>query len=405
MQKIAALTAHPILDSRGEWTIEVDLVTSDSSRRGSHGAGRRRLKASVPQGKSRGSFEAHYVAPEVAVRNVEKIIAPKLKKFDITRQRDIDSFLKELDGTPLKSHLGANAILGTSIACAKAGAAAKNVPLWKYIGKLSGATPVKKGKELVPRLYVNMVNGGLHAGNNLRLQEYLVIPKAKTLVESVRIAIVLHASLKNYLENIKGKDAVSVGDEGGFAPDFKDALEPFAIIDKAARNTGLHGKIDFGLDAAATDAGLSAAKLTETYKAMVRKFNLFYLEDPLPENDFKGFAALRRELPRHMLVTGDDLTVTNLERMEMAHDAKSVNAMIVKPNQIGTVTEALDAVRKAKEWGWAVVVSHRSGETDDDFIADFAVGVQADGFKLGSPARGERIAKYNRLLEIEVENG
>ncbi len=385
------LTARQILDSRGERTIEVQLVTGN----------RKLVTGSVPQGKSKGSFEAHYVPPEVAVRNVEKIIAPKLKNFDVTRQRDIDSFLIRLDGTPMKSRLGANAILGVSIACVKAGAAVKNVPLWKYIGKLLGGVPAKKSAG--PRPYVNMINGGMHAGNNLRFQEYLVIPKAKTFSEAVWIATELYQSLKIYLEKTKGRSAANLGDEGGFAPDFKDALEPFAILEKVAKSAGLRGKIDFGLDAAATDAGLNVKKFSETYAVMAKKFNLFYLEDPLPENDFKGFAALRQELPRHLLVAGDDLTVTNLERMELAHDSESVNAMIVKPNQIGTVTEAIDAVRKAKEWGWAVVVSHRSGETNDDFIADFAVGVRADGFKLGAPARGERIAKYNRLLEIERE--
>ena len=401
MQKIAALTAHKILDSRGEWTIEVCAKLKSGIS----------VVASVPQGKSKGSFEAHYVAPEVAVRNVEKIIAPKLKNFDVTRQRDIDLFLKKLDGAPLKARLGANAILGASIACAKAGAAVKKTPLWKYIGKLCGSTtltaggtaPLGKEREIHPRLYVNMINGGLHAGNNLRFQEYLVIPKAKNFSEAVGIVEEMYQSLKNYLAGTKGEEAVNLGDEGGFAPDFKDELEPFAVMEKAAKGAGLRGKIDFGLDAAATDSELGAAKLLALYKSMVRKFGLIYLEDPLGENDFRGFATLRKTLPPRLLVAGDDLTVTNLERMEMAYDAGSVNAVIIKPNQIGTVTEALDAVRQAKKWGWAVVVSHRSGETNDDFIADFAVGVRADGFKLGAPARGERIAKYDRLLQIERE--
>jgi enolase len=399
MQKIMSLTAREIWDSRGERTIEVELATS----------GKLRVKAAVPQGKSRGSFEAHYVSPEAAVRNVKKIIAPKLKRFDVTRQRNIDSFLTKLDGTPTKSRLGANAILGVSIACAKAGAAVENIPLWKYIGRLFGSTAqaaggaviVKKEKAAKPRLYINMINGGLHAGNNLRFQEYLVIPKAKNFSEAEEIAADIYQSLKDNLEKNKGKNAVNVGDEGGFAPNFKDALEPFVVIDRVARMVGLRGKIDFGLDAAANDAGINKKELVDLYKSMIKKFGLLYLEDPLPENDFKGFAALRKELPRHVLVAGDDLTVTNLERMEAAHDAGSINALIVKPNQIGTVTESIDAVRKARGWGWKVVVSHRSGETNDDFIADFAVGVRADGFKLGAPARGERIAKYNRLSEIE----
>jgi enolase len=396
---IKNITASQILDSRGEPTIEVRLKLKNGIS----------VAAAVPQGKSKGSFEAHYVSPEAAVRNVKKIIAPKLKRFDVTRQRNIDSLLTELDGTPTKSRLGANAILGVSIACAKAGAAAKNIPLWKYIGRLfgsnaqaaGGAVIVKKEKAAKPRLYINMINGGLHAGNNLRFQEYLVIPKAKNFSEAEEIAADIYQSLKDNLEKNKGKNAVNVGDEGGFAPNFKDALEPFVVIDRVARMVGLRGKIDFGLDAAANDAGINKKELVDLYKSMIKKFGLLYLEDPLPENDFKGFAALRKELPRHVLVAGDDLTVTNLERMEAAHDAGSINALIVKPNQIGTITESIDAVRKARGWGWKVVASHRSGETNDDFIADFAVGVHADGFKLGAPARGERIAKYNRLLEIE----
>ena len=353
----------------------------------------------MPQGKSVGSYEATTFPAAVAVKNIEKFVSPRLKKFDPAKQKEIDEFLIKLDGTATKKRLGANAILAVSIACVKAGAYEADKLLWKHIRNLSG---LNAGKEWqAPRLFVNVINGGLHAGNNLDFQEYLVVPKAKSVKEAVDVILKLYSGLSDYLIKLKGKSAVNVGDEGGFTPNFKDNLEPFYVLDKVARKLRVESKIDFGLDAAASDVSLSASKLNSIYKKLESKFHLFYLEDPFGEDEFGKFAKLKETLGGKVLIAGDDLTTTNLARMEEARNKSSVNAVIVKPNQIGTVTESIEAVKLAYEFGWQVIVSHRSGETNDDFIADFAWGVRALGLKLGAPARGERIAKYNRLLEIE----
>ncbi|MEK7076943.1 MAG: enolase C-terminal domain-like protein [Patescibacteria group bacterium] len=387
---IQSLKARKILDSRGKWTIEVKLITDHQLP----------VTSSVPQGKSTGSYETQYAPPDVAVRNIEKIIAPRLRGKDPTKQKEVDDLLIKLDGTPNKKRLGANATLGASLACARAGALSKNIPLWKHIRHLSGLKISQKQKEAKPRLYINVINGGLHAGNNLDIQEYLVIPKTKNIAEAVEVGTAFYHALGEYLARIKGNTAQNVGDEGGYAPRFKDNIEPFRILKKVAHELHMANKIEYGIDAAASNIKKSKMFLASFYRELKNDFGLFYLEDPFGEDDFYDFAELRKKLG-NTLIAGDDLTTTSTMRMERAREAKSVNAVIIKPNQIGTVSEALAAVRFARENGWAVVASHRSGETNDDFIADFAYGVAADGLKLGAPARGERIAKYNRLLEIE----
>lgn len=395
--KIKNIIAQEILDSRGEWTVEVQLITDNKQL----------ITASVPRGKSTGSHEAHAVSAEQAVKNIQKTISPRLKKKNLLKQGEIDEFLIKLDGTPTKRRLGANAILGVSMVVARAGALAKKLPLWKHLRALSGFAVPKKA---FPRFYMNVINGGLHAGNNLDFQEYLVIPKTKTISESVHVGTTFYHALGKYLSKTPsfakataGKKGVSlsVGDEGGYAPNFRNNLEPFAIMKKVAKICGFEKKIDFGMDAAASDVKMPRTKLFSLYKSMRRNFNLFYLEDPFPEEAFDAFTKLRVALGTKILIAGDDLTTTNISRMHLAHSRGSVNSVIIKPNQIGTVSEALHAVQLARKYGWTVVASHRSGETNDDFIADFAYGVGADGLKLGAPARGERIAKYNRLLEIE----
>ena len=408
--KIKSLRARKILDSRGKWTVEVALETKDGVR----------VVASAPQGKSTGSSEARALPAVQAVKNVNKLIAPWLRRKDFKDQAALDVFLCELDGTVSKSKLGANAILPVSIAYARAAAAEKKMPLWKYIralmpssakaedprfqilGLKSTGSRLRGNDFAHPRLFINVVNGGLHAGNNLDFQEYLIIPKCRTIAESVDVGVKLYQELGATLEKMKGKSAANLGDEGGFAPNFKNNSEPFQILKSVAKKLHLESKIDFGLDAAATDIKRTGdRKLAEAYVKLVRDYKLMYIEDPFSEKDFLAFAALNMHFKGKMWITGDDLTTTNVRNMKKAHAEESVNAIIIKPNQIGTVTEALAAVRLAREYGWAVVASHRSGETDDDFIADFAYGVRAEGLKLGAPARGERIAKYNRLLEIE----
>lgn len=392
--KIKSLVAHMILDSRGEWTVEVVLETKDGVR----------AVASAPQGKSTGSSEARALPVDQAVRNVNKRIAPRARRKDFKDQIALDIFLCELDGTPSKAKLGANATLPVSIAYARAMAQRKKMPLWKYIRGQAGKGAVAKSTLVHPRLFINVVNGGLHAGNNLDLQEYLIIPKCRTIAEAVDVGATFYHALGVELERIKGENAINLGDEGGFAPNFKNNVEPFRIMRSVAKKLHLENKIDFGVDAAATNIKkISDKNLAQMYLKLVRDYGLVYIEDAFNEKDFLAFAALNLHFKGKIWIAGDDLTTTNVRNMKKAHAEESVNAVIIKPNQIGTVTEALSAVRLARKYGWAVIASHRSGETNDDFIADFAYGIRADGLKLGAPARGERIAKYNRLLQIESE--
>lgn len=393
--KIKSLSARQILDSRGQWTVEVSLETKEGIR----------ATASVPQGKSTGSSEARALPAKQAVRNVNERIAPKIKRGDFKDQTSLDVFLCRLDGTPSKEKLGANAILPVSIAYARIAALAKHVPLWRFIRANMRGDLAIKGHLACPRLFINVINGGLHAGNNLNFQEYLIIPRCRTIAESVDVGVKLYHALGDALEKVKGKNAVNLGDEGGFAPNFKDDTEPFHILRSVANKLHLEKKIDFGMDAAASDiAKMSDKKMAGIYVKLVRDYGLIYIEDPFSEKDFLAFAALNLHFKDRVWIAGDDLTTTNVHNIRKAHAEESLNAVIIKPNQIGTVTEAYDAVRLARKYRWEIVVSHRSGETDDDFIADFAYGVGADGLKLGAPARGERIAKYNRLLQIETED-
>jgi len=388
MSKIAETKVRKILDSRGEWTLEVAVVTDSGLP----------AVVSVPRGKSRGKYEAASVSVDEAVRNIEEVIAPALKGFDPKDQQKIDRRLIELDGTANKSGLGGNAVLGVSLACARAAAVSQQIPVWRHIRELINL-PAPTGP---PRLFINVINGGLHAGNNLDFQEYLIIPKVSTMTEAVRLGDLAYISLRDFLVENFGKSASLLGDEGGFAPEFRDNLEPFEILERSAADAGLLGKLDFGLDAAASNIQKDPEELKSIYQELRARHNLWYLEDPFGENEFDKFADLLKDWPSG-LICGDDLTVTNVERMKTAVEHHSINSIIIKPNQIGTLTETLTAVRQAREYGWKVIVSHRSGETDDDFIADLAYGVGADGFKLGAPARGERVAKFNRLLAIEQE--
>jgi enolase len=405
--KISSLSARPILNSRGQWTVEVSLTLQNGIR----------ATASVPQGKSTGATEAHALSAVAAVRNINTTIATRIIHKDFLDQAAVDEFLVRLDGTSSKSRLGANAILAVSIAFLRAAARTKKLPLWKHIRDVYGIWVDPTATALHPRLFMNVVNGGLHAGNNLHFQEYLIIPKTRTFRESIDIGTAIYHALGTALVRVKGPGASNLGDEGGFAPNFKNDLEPFEMLHAVAKKLKLDKKIDFGIDAAATDIkGLTRMQLGNTYKKLVKEYAPLYIEDPFGENDFKNFAAFMaaniaasgtrgaKSGTAKLWIAGDDLTTTNTDRMELAHAKKSVNAVIIKPNQIGTITETLNAVRLAREYRWAVVVSHRSGETNDDFIADFAYGVAAEGFKLGAPARGERVAKYNRLLEIEAGN-
>src|SRR3989344_3728036 len=330
MSTLVSLFAKPILDSRGEWTLEVTATDNEG----------RSARASVPQGKSAGSHEAVVLAPVLAARNVVKRILPALRGRDVAAQREMDEKMCELDGTVEKRNLGGNATLAVSVAVARLAAAAAGTPLWKYFGTLMERD---EHEVLFPRLLVNVINGGLHAGNNLPFQEYLLITKATAPKESVAQAVHVYQTLRSTLIERAGPKAANLGDEGGFATDFDDPAEPFTVIAEVLASLG--ERADFGLDAAATNIARPAEELAAYYTKMAKTYPFVYLEDPFGEEDFKNFAKLRVALGEQTVVVGDDLTVTNAARMREAKEANAMNGIIIKPNQIGTLTEALEAVR------------------------------------------------------------
>jgi enolase len=395
MSRIAFLNARTIADSRGDLTIEV-IVELESGAR---------AIASVPQGKSRGRAEAFLLETAKAVENVNQLIASAIQGKDFKNQQALDKFLIALDGTSNKSKLGANACLGVSLAFARASAISRGIPLWQYIrGLVTDKSNMTNGSDRTdrtyktPRLLVNIIGGGLHAKNNLDFQEYLIIPKTSNVKEAFETAEVIYENVNNHLKSKFG--SVLFADEGNFAPNLADNEEPFLIIKEAARAANLSDKIDFGLDAAASNVRMKSNELFNWYYDMKKKYNLLYLEDPFSEEDFENFSELLDKIGDNTIIAGDDLTVTNLQRMERAREQKSINGVIIKPNQIGTLTETIEAVKKAKELGWAVIVSHRSGETNDSFIADLAYGVGADGLKAGAPLAPGRSVKYKRLINL-----
>ena len=393
---IENVIARPILNSRGEWTIEVILRSGELV-----------ATASVPQGESRGAHEAVSLSAELVVKNILEIIAPAMVGQKLGDQNSLDNQLRELDGTATKERLGGNAILGVSMAYARLSARATNLPLWQYLRQLTATPSVKDVQPSVlsivpPRLLSLMIEGGLHAPGASPFQEYLVLPRVTTIIESVNVVTKLYRALREIVSDRFGPSATRLGDEGAFAPPTADPLIPFALIMEAARVADLENEFDLGLDVAADNVSLSPKELNIFYDQARANYPLRYLEDPFKENELDNFATLLAKFDKEVLITGDDLTVTNVGRMKLAQAKKSINAMIIKPNQIGTVTETLEAVKLAREYGWKVIVSHRGQETNDDFIADLAWGIGADGIKLGAPARGERVAKYNRLLEIEA---
>ena len=410
MGRIVNVHARQILDSRGNPTIEVDLLTNDLTIH----------TASVPSGASTGKHEAvelrdgtkRYLGNGVskAVRNVNKKISVLVINLDCSRQKEIDSLMIEKDNTDNKSKFGANAMLGVSLASARAGAESKNKQLFEYLNYL---LPVKKTM-IMPKAFFNVINGGMHAGNVLPFQEFMISPRAKSFRESLRIGTEVYHHLKFVIEKKYGKNATNVGDEGGFAPPIRKAEEALDLLIIAIRRAGYSGKVDIAIDCAASDfynkgfyytpKKMTKTKLVDYYIELVKKYPIISIEDPFDEEDFLAFAELRKKIAEKKLnvqVVGDDLTVTNVERIEEAIKEKSCNCLLLKVNQIGTLTEALEAVKIAYNNSWQVMVSHRSGETGDTFIADLAVGIGCGQIKAGAPCRGERTAKYNRLLRIE----
>ena len=414
--KIKRIKAREILDSRGNPTIEVELETDFGIFRGS-----------VPSGASKGKYEARelrdggkrYNGMGVlkAVKNVNEIIGPKLIGKDSTNQKEIDEILINLDGTEDKSKLGANAICGVSMSVCQAGASSQNLPLYKYIARIySGQTPVKN---TIPRACFNIINGGAHAGNDLDFQEFMIVPHTRpqggysSFSDNLRVASEIYHQLKEILEKKFGQLAANLGDEGGFAPPIRFPQEAIELILEAAKK--LNYEIKIILDVAASQffkngkyrmkiGVFSREGLMRYYEKLIKNYPILGLEDPFAEDDLEAWQIANGKLQMaNLLIVGDDLTVTNPRRIKMAKEKETCNSIILKINQIGTVTEALEAAKLAKEFGWKTIVSHRSGETNDDFISDLAVGIGADFIKTGAPARGERIAKYNRLLKIEEE--
>lgn len=415
MAKIKEVKATEILDSRGNPTVEVIVFLHD----GSIGI------ADCPSGASVGTYEAlelrdhdenrfRGLGVRKAIENIEKIIAPALIDQEATHQSEIDRLMLELDGTQNKGRLGANATLPVSMAVCKAAAKSSVLPLFLYIREFikNDNTPLR-----VPTPLFNVLNGGKHAGSNVDFQEFIVTPaSSKPFQQGLELGVSVYMMLKDIL--LQNNLTALIGDEGGYAPSVASNADALSLIKQAIDATTFRFGYDIflGLDVAANsffqdgsyhikdkNMSLSSKDLVSYYVELFKTYPILYLEDPLAEDDWDGWINLSQKIPKDTLIVGDDLTVTNPYRLQMALDKKVITGVVVKPNQIGTVIESLAVVGVAREAGLKIIVSHRSGETNDDFIADFAVAVSSDYVKFGAPARGERVAKYNRLSHIESQ--
>ncbi|TSC95732.1 MAG: enolase [Parcubacteria group bacterium Athens1014_10] len=417
--KIKNISAREILDSRGEPTLEVEIISENGLR----------AKAQVPSGASKGKYEVlelrdndlnRYKGKGVlkARENVKTKINNALKGMEITDQKKIDQIMLDLDATKNKSNLGANAILGVSLACARLGAMSKKIPLYEYLRKLYG---IENKNFALPQPMFNIINAGKHVeSSKAEIQEFMVVPAKNNFEKMLRTGVEIFYILKNILKGIKGY-TTAVGDEGGFAPALKNNEEAIKLIEEAINSVGYKaGKDAFiALDAAASEfydektkkyklegKEWSFLEIINLYQDWALKHPIISIEDGLAEDDWMGWKALTEKMKiqnKDLLIVGDDLFVTDTEKLKKGVEMSIANAILIKPNQIGTLTETLDCIKLARENDYKIIISHRSGETIDDFIADLAVAVNADFIKTGAPSRGERIAKYNRLLEIEEE--
>jgi enolase len=413
-----------IYDSRGNPTVEVDLTTEKGI-----------FRAAVPSGASTGKHEAlelrdnvknehHGKGVNTAVKNINEIIAPALiaKGLNVTQQTEIDNFMLQLDGTENKSKLGANAILGVSLAVCKAGAVHKGVPLYRHIADLAGVSQV-----VLPVPAFNVINGGSHAGNKLAMQEFMLFPLgASTFKEAMRMGSEIYHHLKKVIHKKYGLDATAVGDEGGFAPNVQDPMETLELLKNAIEAAGYTGKISIGMDVAASEffkecngkqcydldfktdnndgsKCISGDQLAQLYQDMIAKYPIVSIEDGFDQDDWEQWTKFQSSTKIQLV--GDDLTVTNPKRIQTAVEKKACNCLLLKVNQIGSVTESINACKLARANGWGVMVSHRSGETEDTFIADLVVGLATGQIKTGAPCRSERLAKYNQIMRIEEELG
>ncbi len=393
--QIKNIKAREILDSRGRPTIEVVLTTNLG-----------KFISAVPSGTSRGRYEAIEKPAKIAVKKVNQIIGPKLKGKDPACQKEIDEFLIKLDNTKNKSYLGANAILAVSISVCRAGAKAMNLSLWQWLAALSGQKPC------LPIPSILMIEGGLH-GRGSKIQEFMVAPESDTFKERFQTGKKIYQRLRIILKKKFGQSGVVLGQEGAFTPKIEKTEKVLDLLLEAIDETAAKEKVKIILDAAASSFFkkgryhlegkiFDRKKLLDFYLKLCQKYPILAIEDPFSEEDWQGFRKINNVLKR-VTVIGDDLTVTNPKRIELAHKKKACNAVIIKPNQIGTVTETIEAAKLAKSFGWKIIVSHRAGETKDDFISDLAVGLGADFIKAGAPSRIERMVKYNRLVKIEEE--
>ena len=405
MNKISKILGEEIKDSRGSPTIKVTVFAGEISS-----------SFSVPSGASTGIHEAHELRDsdgrgvKQAMDKVNNLISPALVGKDIFNQKEIDSIMIELDGTANKDNLGANSMIGASIACAKTAAKVQGIEVFEYLRSLSNIKPSRK----VPYLYMNLINGGKHAKNDLAFQEYHIVPDTPDAAEAFDIGIKIQNSLKEIIIRELGIESVVLGDEGGFAPKISDIREPLQFLNEAIKQNNLQNKIHLSLDVAASSfydngvyqiAGRNVSKeeLTDIYESLIKEFNLFSIEDPFDEEDFDDFKELK-EKNKGLFVVGDDLTVTNKILLQKALNKGSINAMIIKPNQIGTLSETLETMQLARVNNIELIVSHRSGETDDDFIADLAYAYGCFGLKSGAPSKPERMVKYQRLINISKSN-
>ncbi|PUD47221.1 phosphopyruvate hydratase [Helicobacter pylori] len=411
MLTIKDIHALEVMDSRGSPTIQASVILSDNTK----------ASAIVPSGASTGKREAlelrdndktRFLGKGVlrACENVNSVIKHHLIGLEATNQAFVDERLRALDGTPNYANLGANAVLGVSMALARASAKALNLPLYRYLGGANALT--------LPVPMLNIINGGTHANNSIDFQEYMIMPLGfESFREALRASAEVYHTLKKLLD---GKNQLtSVGDEGGFAPNFSNNVEPLEVISQAIEKAGykLGEEIALALDVASSELVdenfnyhlkgenkiLDSHELVAYYKELVAKYPIVSIEDGLSEDDWEGWAFLSKELGRQIQLVGDDLFVTNASLLQKGIEKNIANAILIKPNQIGTISETLETIRLAKHHAYQCVMSHRSGESEDSFIADFAVALNTGEIKTGSTARSERIAKYNRLLEIEHE--
>ncbi len=401
--KITKVEATQILDSRGNPTLSVQVFSQDIFG-----------EFAVPSGASTGSFEAvekrdgdknYFRGLSVlkAIEGIKNEISDALVGIDAANQEKIDQVLKDLDGTSNKSRLGGNALIGVSVASCKLAAKLLNLPVFEYLRTLNQIKPTQK----VPFLFMNLINGGKHAQSKLAFQEYMIVPQIENVEEALNIGTLILNDLKKLIVEKLGPQSANIGDEGGEVPDTADVRMPLSLLQEVIDKNNLSEKVKIALDIAASsfyengkyligDKEFTAGQLLEEYLAITKQFPIiFSIEDPFFEEDFENFAKLKEQFKG--LVVGDDLTVTNIARLKQALAKKSINAIIIKPNQVGTLTETLQTMKMARDNGIECIVSHRSGETDDDFIADLSYAFGCLGLKSGAPQRGERVVKYNRL--------